>query len=202
MSLQGFQRVLVDLTLTPSMAPILRQRDVSMLAGYDLTEREWERVFDVAQQPGLSVHCTLARGNRIEVIVDAFPMTCVLLKPVLRALVDELWQVHKPTNYQLGGEQSAFVEFVAQKVAAGELNIAYLPEILAYEMTCQALLQEDPGGRDDEVQAVVTFQHPPEALLSPLSRLEQPAADLPAGHYVARVTLRGGRFDVVVRHDS
>ena len=101
MSLRSFQQAIVDLTLAPVMAQSLRRGDAAALAGYDLTQRERDRILDIVSQAGISVHCSLSRGNRFEIIVNAFPMTCVLLQPTLRALVDELWLEHRPTNYQL-----------------------------------------------------------------------------------------------------
>ena len=71
---------------------------------------------DVIQQPGMSLNCTIARGNRFEAIAELFPMTCVLLEPVLRELLDELWEHVFPTNYQFAGEEEAFAGIVRQEI--------------------------------------------------------------------------------------
>jgi hypothetical protein len=204
MSLRSFQRAVVELTLAPRMARALRQGDAGVLAGYDLTGRERDRILDIVRQPGISVHCSLVRGNRLEVIFDAFPMTCVLLRPVLRPLVDELWQEHRPTNYQLAGEETAFAAIVSRKIAQGELTIEYLREIFAYEMACLELVQRarmrnDPGA---EVEAVVEFQHSPDELLPPLSQRTAPPAGLPSGSYRARVKLQNEQFEVELLHPA
>ena len=123
-------------------------------------------------------------------------MTCVLLRPVLRPLVDELWQQHRPTNYQLSGEETAFVAIVTRKIAAGELVIEYLEEIFAYEMKCLELVQQKRTDPDAEATAIVEFQHTPDDLLPPLSQLESPPAGLRAGSYSARVRLQGELFKV------
>ena len=197
MSLKTFQQVLVDLTLTPSRARALRV-DGGALEGYDLTPLERERLLDILRQPGISVHCSLSRGNRFETIAEIFPMTCVLLEPVLRELLEELWRISRPENYQLSGEEAAFAELVKCKLAVGEIAIEYLEEVFAYEMVCWDLARRMRMQRDAEsaVEAVVEFQHSPGELLPHLSRLVAPPARLPRGRYSARVVLRDGRFDV------
>jgi|GEM_PF-3311948 len=202
MSLQSFQRAVVELTLAPWKSRALRQGDSGVLAGYDLTCRERDRIVDIVGQPGISVHCTLSRGNRFEVIHGVFPMTCVLLRPKLRQVLDEHCQEHRPANYQLEGEQTAFAAIVSRKIAAGELVIEYLPEIFAYEMACMDLgrrmqMQNDP---DAAVQAIVEFQHSPNELLPPLSRRSAPPSGLPKGSYRARVKLQGEQFQVELLH--
>ncbi|MGH9664228.1 MAG: hypothetical protein ACRD9L_07380 [Bryobacteraceae bacterium] len=200
MSLKTFQRVLVDLTLSPARARALRVDGADALEGLDLTPLERERLLDIVRQPGISVHCSLSRGNRFEVIAEVFPMTCVLLEPILGELLDEVWQTSRPENYQLSGEEAVFAGIVGRKLAAGAVAIEYLDEIFAYETTCWELarrmrMQTDP---DAAVEVEVEFQHSPGDLLPPLSRLTAPPPGLPRGSYPARVTLRGERFDVAM----
>ncbi len=191
MSLQTFQRAVVDLTLSPQIAVALLHGDTGALAEYDLTERERRRILDIVRQPGISVSCSLVRGNRLEVIAGVFPMTCVLLEPVLRQVLDELWADHRPSNYQLAGEDTAFAALVRRKMAAGELAFEYLDEIFAYEQACRKMADgaRMPDGPDAVAETVVEFQHPPDALLPPLSRLTAPPPGLPRGRYRARVRL-------------
>jgi hypothetical protein len=198
MSLRTFQRAVVELTLAPEKARALRAGGGDALADSDLTARERERLLDIVRQPGISVHCSLARGNRFEAVAEVFPMTCVLLEPVLRELLDQLWRERLPDNYQLTGEESAFAALLRRKIAAGELSIEYLDEIFAYELACRELtrrMRMEPSP-DAEIEAEVQFQHSPDELLPPLSRLAAPPAGLPRGWYPARVRLRGDRFEV------
>jgi len=123
MSLETFQQAVVELTLDYRKSSALREGDRGALAGYDLTEREWGRLLAIVREPGMSVHCSLCRGNRLEIIAGVFPMTCVLLEPVLGRLLDELWRDHRPSNYQLIGEETAFAVFVGRQIANGELRI-------------------------------------------------------------------------------
>jgi hypothetical protein len=196
MSLRSFQQALVDLTLSPTTATALRNGDLAALAPYELTQLERERLVDVVRQPGVSVHCSLSRGNRLEMIVGAFPMTCVLLRPVLRGLLDELWRLHRPTNYQLSDEVAAFAALIARKLAAGELALDYVAEIFVYEQSCLELTQRARLDPDAELWKIVEFQHHPDALLGPLSRQKAPPSGLASGQFRARVVLLDGRFDV------
>src|SRR5690349_15070273 len=101
MSLQAFQRAVVDLTLSYRTVRALRKGDVDLLARYDLTPIEQHRIFAIISQAGIAVHCSLSRGNRLEVVLNAFPMTCILIESQLQVLMDELWERRRPTNYQL-----------------------------------------------------------------------------------------------------
>lgn len=200
MSLRAFQEALVDLTLAPGKARTLRQGDTGVLAHLDLTARERARLLAIVRQPGMAVNCSLSRGNRFEVIAETFPMTCVLLEPVLRQLLDELWAEWRPANYQLVGEEAAFADLLARKLAANEFVIEYLDEIFAYELACREMAHRMRTQASPEVpiEVEVEFQHSPEALLPPLSQLTAPPAGLPRGSYRARIRLEEGRFEVVM----
>lgn len=200
MSLQAFQRAVVDLTLSYTKAGALRDGDTSVLAGYDLTVLERDRLNAIVRQPGIAIHCSLSRGNRLEAVFNTFPMTCILLESKLRALVDELWAQRAPTSYQLAGEDVAFAEFVGAKVACGELRVEYLPEILAYEVLCLELMQRSWRQVDHaaSVEGILEFWHWPDDLLQPLARLTLPPPGLRAGRFRSRVRLRRKRFEVEV----
>ena len=74
MSLDAFQCAAVDLTLDYRKARAVRDGDPAVLAGYELTDRERSRLVAIVGQPMMSVHCSLSRGNRVEIIGGAFPM--------------------------------------------------------------------------------------------------------------------------------
>jgi len=200
MSLLMFQRALVELTLTPQKARALRLGDESILAGFELTGLERDRLEAVVRQRGMSVSCSLSRGNRLEMIFQSFPMTCVLLKPILRELVDELWTDIQPTNYQLAGEETIFAALLTRKLAADNLSILYLEEIFAYELACMELTRQarNPARNQTGTDAklIVDFQHSPDDLLPPLSQLTTPPDGLPEGNYRARVMLIDDQFKV------
>ena len=204
MSLQAFQRALVDLTLSPEISRRLLEGDVTILEPYDLDEVERRRLVDVVQQPGMSINCTIARGNRFDAIGEVFPMTLVLLEPELRDLLSELWENHHPSNYQFAGEEDAFAAFVKEKLSTNQFSIPYLDEVFNYESICWQMAQEmrNQTERDHEVHAIMEFKHPPDLLLEPLSRLVAPPEGLPTGKFRARLTLRGTRFDVEMISDD
>lgn len=196
MSIASFQRALTELTLSPAAATALRLGDFDRLAAYDLTAREKARLADIVRQPGISVHCSLSRGNRLEAILAAFPMTCVLLRGALRGLVDELWRLHHPSNYQLFGEEDVFAELVARRLVAGTLAVNYAADILAYETACLALTREARIDPAVVHEADFEFSYEPSALLTPLSGGVAPVAGLVPGRHPVRVSLREGRFVV------
>jgi hypothetical protein len=191
MSLKGFQQAVVDLTLSPKSIRALRRGESGLLDQYDLNERERNRLVEISRQPGMAMNCSLARGNRLELIVAAFPMSCTLLKPLLPGLLDELWEQHNPDNYQLFGEENEFGTFIARKISQGELCVEYLSEIFAYEIACRdlAIRQETGRGPNIGLEAIVEFQHSPDELLPPLSRLVAPPSGLRSGAFPARVRL-------------
>lgn len=136
MSLRDFQRALSDMTLDTRMTAAVRKSGPPALTDYELTALEEQRLVDVARQPGMDLNCSLARGNRFVPIVQMFPLTCELLKPWLRELLDELWSRHRPDNYQLAGEEDAFASFIEGKIGRGELAYAYAEEVFRYESAC------------------------------------------------------------------
>ena len=206
MALSDFQRALSEMTVYPSLAARVRAEGDSPLAAYNLTPLERARLVAVARDPGMDLNCTLARGNRFGPILDVLPLTCTLIKPWLRELLNELWRTNRPDNYQLAGEEHAFTGFLQAKLASGEFSHPYLAEILEYEIACWNLVQtlrytaEDESPHHPEPFCFVQFTHDPAALLPPLESGTLPPADLPSSHYPVRVTLRGDT--IVVEHET
>ena len=195
MSLDAFQRAAVELTLDYRRARAVRDGDTTGLDAYALTERERARLVAITRQPTMSVHCSLSRGNRVEIIAGVFPMTCFLLDAVFGELLDELWRDYRPSNYQLRGEEMAFAQLVRAKLQRGELAGPYLAEVLAYECLCWELTGR-AGFSGDAAEAVMVFDHCPNDLLPPLSRLSEPPAGLLPGRYPAKVRLVNDLFEV------
>lgn len=198
MALNHFQRALSEMTVHPGLAARVRREGWPALSTYDLTPREQARLVAVARQPGMALNCTLARGNRFGPIADVFPLTCTLLTPWLRQLLDELWSINRPDNYQLSGEEDAFAGFLQAKLASGEFSHPYLAEVLDYEIASWALVQslrhtapEDEPPPGAEPFRLVRFTHDPTKLLLPLESGKLPQDDLPAADYPVRITLRG-----------
>lgn len=191
------------MTLDLCVASAVRREGAAALSGYDLTPLEQERLVDVARQPGMDLNCTLARGNRFAPIVEMFPLTCELLKPCLRELLDELWNCHRPDNYQLSGEEDAFASLIEGKIERCELAHPYAEEVFRYESACLDLARslryispEDLPKSGSESFRLAHFRHDPRILLRALENHQVPPADLATGEYRVRITLRGDALDV------
>jgi hypothetical protein len=195
-SIVEFQRALCDMTLRPALAAAVRRAGVGVLADYELSANEQRRLIDVVGQPGMAINCTLARANRFAPIADAFPLTCAVLKPHLRALLDELWGIHTPDTYQLAGEAAAFAAFLGDKLARGECNHQYAEEIFRYECAAWELIRArlrssaNPSDAAAPRSVTVRFEHDPRILIPRLESDESLPLDLPGGDYQVRVTLQ------------
>ena len=199
MPLRDFQRALSDMTLDTRITAAVRKGGAPALSDYELTSLEQQRLVDVARQPGMDLNCTLARGNRFAPIVEMFPLTCELLKPWLRELLDELWSCHRPDNYQLSGEEDAFAGFLDGKIGRQELTHPYAEEVFRYESACMDLAKSlryvspEPGS---EHFRRVYFRHDPRILLRALEDHQIPPLDMPEGDYPVCIMLRGDALDV------
>jgi len=203
MSLTDFQRALSDMTLDIRITAAVRRDGTSALSEYELTSLERERLVDVARQPGMDLNCTLARGNRFAPIVEMFPLTCELLRPWLRELLDELWNCHRPDNYQLSGEEDAFAGHLEGKIVRGELTHPYAEEVLRYESACLDLARTLRYVSVEELPKsglkgfrLFRFRHDPRILLRALENRQIPPADMPEGDYPVRITLHGDALEV------
>lgn len=193
--LGDFQRALADMTLDARLAAAVRVRGSEALAGYALSALEARRLEAVARQDGMSLNCSLARANRFGSIHDAFPMTCVLLGPQLRGVLDDLWSRRAPDNYQLTGEEMAFAALVEGVVASGAVASPYLDEVFRYERACWDLALEvrlrDPATLEGCTRTC-RFRHDPAAVLDALGRHEMPPPGLPRTEYLVNVRVSDG----------
>ena len=203
MSLRDFQRALSDMTLDTRITAAVRRDGTKALRDYELTSLEQERLVAVARQPGMDLNCTLARGNRFAPIVEMFPLTCELLRPWLRELLDELWDCHRPDNYQLSGEEDAFASLLEEKIERCELAHPYAEEVFRYESACLELARslrymsaEESSELGSESFRIVRFQHDPRILVRALENHKIPPVDMPEGEYRVRITLSGDALNV------
>jgi hypothetical protein len=203
MSLRDFQQAFSDMTLDARLAAAVRHDGGPALREYALTAREQERLVAVARQRAMELNCSLARGNRFSSIIEMFPLTCELLKPWLRELLDELWSRRRPDNYQLAGEEDAFAAFLTEKGVRRELPHPYADEVLRYESACLELARslryvsaEDLPRRGAANVRYAHFRHDPRILLRALENEQAPPPNLPEGNYPVRIVLRGDVLDV------
>ena len=201
MSLRDFQCALGEMTLDPLFAASVRSRGLAALARFSLTSLEQERLLAAASQRGMSLNCTLARSNRFATILDAFPLTCTLLKPRLRELLDDLWHTRRPDNYQLAGEDLHFAAFLQSRLDAGELDEPYAAEILQLERVSWEMIQSLRISAASQAQGpghsrIVTFRHDPRVLLPALEADRLPPPGLAAGAYRVRLTMIGDTLEI------
>lgn len=187
MSLTDFQRALTDMTLDVRLARRVKLEGARALGRYSLRDREAARLLRVAQQPGMALNCTLARANRFTSICDAYPMSCVVLEPWLRTLLDDLWSADSPADYQLRGEIDAFARCVEEHWLRRP-DTEYLQEVFAYEQACHALLSASRAGPLAAMAGKIRkvfFRHDPAQVLPPLRKSIAPPPGLPlAPHWV------------------
>jgi hypothetical protein len=189
------------MTLDPVFAASVRSSGLLALSHFSLTALEQDRLLAAAGQRGMSLNCTLARSNRFATILDAFPLTCTLLKSKLRALLDDLWHTRRPDNYQLAGEDLHFAAFLQAKLDAGELNEPYAAEILTFERVSWEMIQSlrlsaNGQAKDPEHSRIVLFQHDPRVLLPALESDRLPPAGLAASAYRVRLTMHGDTLEI------
>jgi hypothetical protein len=175
MSLSEFQRALASMTLDTTLARRVREQGAAALRGFALRPRDLDRLVRVAAQPGMALNCTLARSNRFTSIAESLPMTCAVLEPVLRELLDRLWAHDRPQGYQLSSELRPFIDRVQGDPALFE-RFPLLDDVLRYELACLALIDDARrltlaamSGRT----RIIVLQHDPARLIEPL-RAEQP----------------------------
>lgn len=176
MSLSEFQRALASMTLDTNLAHRVRHEGAPALSGFGLRPRDLDRLLRVVAQPGMALNCTLARTNRFTQIAESLPMTCAVLRPVLRELLDQIWAHDRPQGYQLSSEFQPFVERVQGDSALFE-RFPLLDDVLRYELASLALIED---ARRLSIAAMngrtcrLVLQHDPAQLLAPL-RGGQPA---------------------------
>ena len=198
MSYSDFQGGLVLAITKPLIAMALRNGDSSGLRHLDLSPREVARLIGLAGQPGMALYCSLSRANRLEVIAEGYPMTLVVLEPILREVLDDLWDSNPPSGYRFSAEVDCFADAVKLLLEDSERPVQYLREVFLYERACWGLAQtlRDDNSLNPPTSTIVEFEHSPDQLLEPLSQLMAPPLDLPQGRFTARVTLTNGQFNV------
>lgn len=192
MSLLSFQKALTDLIASPQLCLQMRTDPTVILSRYELTAREKARLQTVVHQPGMSVSCTLYRVNRITPIYTMLPYTCFLLGHTLVPLAEEFWSISNKSDLQFKREITIFGEFLLQKIENGSLENPYLREIVAMELAINELnflpreaLLDTPVNELalHPLIRLVSFDHPPEALLTALAGMQQPELSDSKGHY-------------------
>lgn len=112
MSLAAFQRAYADLAASPRLCLAVRADPVAALASYDLAARERDRLARAVWQRGMDANCTLYRVTRITALNAVMPMTLDLVRPVLRALLDDYWEDHPVHDVRFTHEAARFIAWL------------------------------------------------------------------------------------------
>ena len=208
MSLAGFQQALTAMTLNAALAAAVRRQGSCQLQRWPLSALEQRRLVAMAQQPGMELNCTLARANRFAAVHDAYAMTCALLGPALRGVLDALWSSQLPSSVQLAGDAERFAEVAwahAHTLPSDQLR-AYLRDVLAYEQQACELAMSVRHMPDPEHASSpprwVSFEHDPQALFKALQAFQPPPADLPRVPHRVRLALVDGELETAIFEET
>jgi len=118
--LAHFQQALADLVASPDRCRALRAATdpMPLLAEYDLTPREIDRLVTMVRHQGMATNCTIYRSNRLTPLVINLPDTCRALGAELRPVVDRFW-AECPTEYFVHFliESARFADFLDESLA-------------------------------------------------------------------------------------
>jgi hypothetical protein len=204
MSLAGFQQALTAMTLDAALAGRVRQQGAAALGVWPLTPRELRRLAAMAQQPGMELNCTLARGNRFATVHDAFAMSCALLGPALRGVLDALWSSQQPSGVQLVGdvERFAAVAMSHVRMLPKPRLRACLRDLLAYEQAAYKLAAAVRHHAQPELArptAVwVDFEVDPQPLFAALRAFEPAPTVLVRAAHRVRLALVDGALETTI----
>jgi hypothetical protein len=209
-TLEAFQQALCDLVASPNLVRRLRDDPESVLADYELSERERHRLITVAGQPGMAASCSLYRMNRVTPLYTYLRLTCHALGDALRAELDRFWE-QQPPHAQYEREVGRFADFLRSRVSAGAVP-QLVEEVLDLELAVNSLRypQRDgawsPATASDALPVsrlhvspdvrVARLRREPLALLSALDT-RAPLDDVPRGDHYVLARIDGDGLDVL-----
>jgi hypothetical protein len=143
---------------------------------------------ELAGDPGVDLIHTLVCEFRAGMVVEVLLLTSRLLLVELgdtgfRALLGEFWRTSPPQVFK-AREGEAFAAWLADRLAARELDIRCLPEVLAFERAVIHALVHGEG-------RVVPFPYDPLPVLRALAAGRRPT-EVAAGRYEVEVTAENG----------
>lgn len=165
MSLVAFQRAICDMAASPAMCRRVLDEGAAVLAGYDLTPVEVQRLLSAAEQKGMRMNCMLYRNGRLSPLVSQLPGTFHVLGYQLREVAEAFWVENPRVPRGVPGEMRRFAAFLRRRIAQGGLP-ELLPEVLEYEMeTYELALLPPERTRADVAEAAARAR--PDAPLRP-----------------------------------
>ena len=130
--LADFQQALADLTASPDLCQAVRD-DERALRGYDLGERERQRLLGIARHPGMTAACTVYRMNRLAPLAMNLRTTLRALGDALRPQVHAYWRAHPRGHAHFFIEADRFCRWLQERVEAGDGVPSEARQALAHE---------------------------------------------------------------------
>lgn len=124
-----------DLIASPRLCRAVRDNPSVLRSAYQLTDREAQRLAQLARDDGMAAACSLYRANRLAPLVMNLPRTCRSLGELLRPLLDEFWTLFTETNVHFFVESDRFCTFLKARISEGLTVPAAARVALAEEAT-------------------------------------------------------------------
>ena len=201
MSLAEFQRAFADLISTPQRSVMLRDKEGDVLAGYDITPRERQRLKVMVRHEAMSVNCSLYRVNRLIPVYSVLPHTCRLLGNRLLKELDAFWAASRHATLQYRWEARRFGDWLRQRISTGLLpggpvEDAIQLELAIYDTQVAPRTDKTADGVASGRWKIVYLRYDPDTLLDPAIR---PSALEPLPKNVAVLVDATGEQMVVCR---
>jgi hypothetical protein len=112
MTLVSFQRALADLTASPSLCREMRRSPENLRNIYELSDREFGRLYSVLMSKGMEANCMIYRANRLAPIALNLPDLCDALRDDLNKYVSEYWEMEPTTDVHFLVEADRFCNYL------------------------------------------------------------------------------------------
>jgi len=163
MSIAEFQRAFADLIASPERCIALRGGAADVLAGYDLTPRESNRLETMVHHEAMSVNCSLYRVNRLIPVYSVLPHSCRLLGNRLMEELDAFWAASRHATLQYRWESWRFGQWLEERIAMRRLPGGPVEDAIRLEMAMFDVQAAARSGRSR--RQVVLARYDPDELL-------------------------------------
>ncbi|WP_118972628.1 hypothetical protein [Taibaiella koreensis] len=130
MSLKSFQEALAEIISSPLIGQAYYKDPASLEQKYSLTEKERNRLLGMIQQKSMKANYMLYQMNRLTPLTMLMNYTLKIIHPQLMPLLHEFWKAYPRTSFQFKDEIGFFSDFLKKKIAAGQLDMPFLEDVL------------------------------------------------------------------------